>query len=283
METQSIEASLRLAEDLDVFPEAALRIRQIVDRDDTSLTDLEQAVSLDPTLCGQIVKLANSPFFGVSREVASLRQALLVLGFDTTRDLALALAVMALCRSPRKLCHDLWQHSVRTAVAAELVARRVGRDGSEAFLCGMLHDLGKLIFLELNYEAYGRVLEKHFDHETVLVDAEKAIFSFDHAAFSGACLERWELPDRICEGVRHHHDVVKMAEGALGTAYRPAAVIHIGDAIVHALARHDVPENIADRVLREPPAGVIGLTREAVLAVAQDLDQQVAEVGLLRL
>ncbi|MFH1131269.1 MAG: HDOD domain-containing protein [Pseudomonadota bacterium] len=280
MISKPIEKYLKRADELEIFPAAAERIREIVEREDTSLTELEQAVSLDPTLCVQIVKLANSPFYGMRREVASLRQALFVLGFNATQDLALALALMALGRSERPLSRKLWRHSLRMAVASQMVAHSVGRPDSEAFLSGLLHDLGKFVFLELDEERYAPILEENFNNPEPLLEAEKNLFAFNHGAFTGACLERWDLPDRICIAVRYHHDVETMTPSALGTSYRPAAVIWLANQLEHRMARKQPEDEIAFELSETQQAVTLGVTEKHLKSVADDLDLAVRRLAL---
>lgn len=280
MISQSIREFLDQADELELFPSAAVRIREIVENDETSLLDLEQAVSLDPLLSAQVVKLANSPFYGMRREVASLNQALFVLGFDTTRDIALALALISMGNSDRPLNRLVWDHSLRTAVVAQALGKAARRSGGEAFLAALVHDLGKFVFLALKEETYAPVLERHLHEPDVLIDAEEALFSFDHAAFAAACLERWELPDRLCQAVRHHHDVARLSPDALDSAYQPASLVWLADSISRASPDPEKRERTCAVLANSLPAKILGLNAAALAEAGQDIDRAVHELGL---
>ena len=280
MVSQSIVDFLQQADELELFPSAAVRIREIVENEETSLLDLEQAVALDPLLSAQVVKLANSPFYGMRREVASLSQALFVLGFDTTRDIALALALMSMGNSARPLNRLVWHHSLRTAIVAQALGKATQRSGGEAFLAALVHDLGKFVFLALKEETYAPVLERHLHQPDILVDAEVALFSFDHSAFAAACLERWELPDRLCRAVRHHHDVARLTPNALDSAYQPAALIWLADSIAHGFVDEENQTQTCETLAKSLPARELGLDAKTLAECGQDIDSAVRELGL---
>ena len=158
MVNTDIERTLRRADELAMFPRVAEIVRQVVDDPSTSLVDLERAVAMDTTLSAQVLKLANSAFFGLQRDVASLRQALLVLGFRATRDLTLGLAAMSVGRGEEPVRYMIWQKSMRSAVAARVIAPAAGWDRGEAFVAGLLHDIGQLVLLELHPNLYFALL-----------------------------------------------------------------------------------------------------------------------------
>lgn len=203
----AIERILEKADKIGVFPTVAARIRQVANDHDASMVDLEEVVSLDPTLSAQILKLANSPFYGLNRTVGSLRHALMILGFRATRDLAMSLVVMRLTQGRDDVHTQLWTAGLRTGVAARLLARHVRwADPGEAFVTGILHDLGKLILLAVEEQRYTGMLQQHGNEVARLLQAERTVFGLTHTELGAACLKRWELPERLADAVEYHYD-----------------------------------------------------------------------------
>ena len=229
---------LERATELQLFPVAAERVRVLASRSDTSLADLEKAVSVDPALSAQVLKIANSPFFSMPRAVGDLRQALLLLGFQATRDLALALAVMTLAKGPKAGGSGLWEHSVRVGVGARLFGEEFGStDSRDLFVAGLLHDLGKLIMLHLDPDRFART-QRPIDEESL--PAERDAYGFEHARLGAACLRHWDLPESIWSAVLHHHDPDFVVEHLETTEGRSAAAVWLAN----QLARIEPAVNI---------------------------------------
>jgi HD-like signal output (HDOD) protein len=202
-----IGARLARADDLGVFPPAAVRILRVVDDPRTNLVDLEKAVSLDPVLTAQVLKVANSAYFGLARTVGSLRQALFVLGFRTVRSMALSLAAMTMGATEGPWRRRVWRRSIRTCHAMRHLGTHVDWDDySEPFAVGLLHKMGMLLLLILEEKPYVDMLERQRWGSPELLEAEAHFFGFDHIHLGAACLERWNLPEEVCRAVRHQED-----------------------------------------------------------------------------
>lgn len=199
------------ADSLGLFPALAARIRAVADDAASSLVALEEVVCLDTTLSAALLRLANSAFYGMRRQVGTVRQAILVLGFRATRDLALGLALASIGRSSAPLRQAIWDQAVRGAAVARAIASHLrGRERQglvgEAFLAGLLRDLGRVLLLELEGPRYRRLCEEDPARTgEQLIDAERAELGFDHATLGGACLDSWRLPEATCAAVAQHH------------------------------------------------------------------------------
>ncbi|MEM7678166.1 MAG: HDOD domain-containing protein, partial [Myxococcota bacterium] len=206
-------------------PKNALVIRRIVSDEASSFKDLEQAVSLDPALTANILKLANSPYFGVSRQINGLRQALILIGFEATRDLALALSLLSVPRLRAVGAEHLWQHSAATAALSRALAQHLAPTmAEEAFVAGLLHDVGKLIRCLI--QTPNAVFEQEPSTDESLL-TERQRDGFDHAELGAACLEHWNLSDATCSAIRHHHRPTDLS--VEDPAGRLARIIWIAD------------------------------------------------------
>ena len=249
MVNTEIQRTLRRADELAMFPRVAQMVRLVVDDPTTSLVDLERAVAMDTTLSAKVLKLANSSFFGLQRDVASLRQALLVLGFRATRGMTLALAAMSVGKNEDAVRYTIWQKSMRSAVAARVLAPSAGWDRGEAFVAGLLHDIGQLVLLELHPHLYEDLL--HFARSPEdLIQAEVSTFGFNHAELGSAVLERWDLPARTVRAVAAHHDVANLS-GSADSLY--AAVLWVSDQIADSTVPTRRPAaSVAKDLVRKP-------------------------------
>lgn len=228
----SIEDALKRAEQLQIFPKAALRIQQVVTQENSSFRDLEQAVSSDPALSGRLLRFANSPFYGLARKVAYLRKALMVLGYRGTRDVSLALAMTSMGKPKRPGRSEMMKHIVRTASLARGLSRYVpGMDAQVVFMAAIMHDVGTLILMEVNERAMLDLIKEHPD-ELERVAAEREVFGFDHAQLGEACLASWALPDFLSGAVGLHHSSDLAAHlGDEDPRYKIAALVQMaGDA-----------------------------------------------------
>ena len=194
---------LAKADDLAVFHAAALRAREIAGKQQTSAADLERALSLDPILTGRVLKIANSPYYG-TRHVASLREAVVRIGFQTTRDLATALALGQMSELPAVRHHKMWAHSVRVGLLARRIAKWCRQPADALFIAGLMHDLGSLVMLLCEPQSYEELLGKG-SHSPGFTRLERARYGCDHAELGGLCIARWNFDPVVIRAVRDHH------------------------------------------------------------------------------
>jgi len=262
-----IDARLARADDLAVFPPAAVRILRVVDDPRTNLVDLEKAVSMDPVLTAQILKVANSAYFGLARTVGSLRQALFVLGFRTVRSMALSLAAMTMGGAEGPWRRRVWQRSIRTCHAMRHLGTHVDWDDyAEPFAVGLLHKMGMLLLLVLEEKTYVDMLERMRWGSPELLDKEAHFFGFDHILLGAACLERWNLPEEVCLAVRHQEN-----PDALAGQEDPqllARMLWLATRMERRLSTQEGSDTIGEALAATPVAAQLGLSVGALVNTA---------------
>ena len=215
-------------------PQIVTRILALTaDSTTTSAKSLADVVACDATLSGRVIALANSWFVGAARPVTDIQQAIILLGFSRVRDLGLGISVWGSLGEDRSIMparrHALWRHSLTVAALARRLAERARLNASAAFMCGLLHDVGKLVLgLHLG-EPYWSVLEGGDKRGADLVRLEAESFGCDHATVGGWLLSLWRLPASIVEVVSDHH--AKALE-------RLPEVVTFADAVVTRVERH---------------------------------------------
>lgn len=198
-----------LLEELERMPAqqaAAVRVLYVADDPTSSAKDLAAAVSVDPVLTAQVMRLANSAYYGLSGRVRSADFAITVVGFATIRSLAAAHAAGAIgdgAVTPT----DFWDHAAASAAGAAQVSSRLGVPRPEAFSTGLLHDLGAALLCRLDPDGWATVEGQANQPDTRQATLfEKKRFGLDHCAVASVALGSWRFPEEMVEAIATHHD-----------------------------------------------------------------------------
>ena len=207
--SRSLELMINAVGELPASPAVVNLVMGMTANLNTDIRQLAKALSADQSMTAKVLKLSNSSFYGRSKAVATLDEAILILGFFTLRSLVIATATHSLFkdRNPQGMQKELWEHSLATAMAARLLATKALKSSiEEAYIAGLMHDLGKLIFLQKSPTEYLSVIER-VKHETVtFTECEREAFGFDHAELGQALLQKWSFPQDLIDAVRDHHN-----------------------------------------------------------------------------
>ena len=276
---QKLNALVRQVRGLPALPETVLRVMQITEDPKAGITDLAEVLISDQALAARVLKLANSAFYGSSRRIGTVSSAVVILGMRTTRNLVMAASCEALLEGevagyglPRGV---LLRHSLACASAAQALAKRAKYRGmEEAFVAGLLHDIGKVVMNAYERDQFGEVLVMVSGGMTYF-EAERAVFGFDHAEAGGCLLERWNLPLALVSAVQHHHAPLD----APGDSPLPC-LVHAADAVCLSLG---IGLRLGGRTdtLQPETLFVLGLTPKDFDEVAQQTCDLLAEAGPL--
>lgn len=270
---QKQELIHRHLDDLPPLSPTVTKVLQIVNNPDASANDLIQVIKLDPVLTAKVLRLINSPFFGMSN-VTSVGRALVAVGFNTVKNLVLSSALAGiLAQGSDPEAERLWTHSLSVGVSARCLARAIGlvREEQEAaFITGLMHDLGKIL------------LNKHFKPELVQVraliqngksevQAELEVLGMTHEAVGGMLGRKWQFPPGLVAGVEFHHHPILSGVGA-----RESCLTYLANVMNYELGFEGVdPQN---RHISPDPRvfAFLHLTHEAAISalasVAEELD-----------
>ncbi|OGQ95947.1 MAG: metal-dependent phosphohydrolase [Deltaproteobacteria bacterium RIFOXYD12_FULL_57_12] len=190
------------------------KVLQICDRPDTSPNDLNRIISLDPVLTGRVLKLINSAYYSLPNQITTLARAIIMLGINTVKNLALSTAVLGNMGNPTsfpQLPMDLfWTHSLCVGVTAKALATRKGIPPlmrEEYFVAGLLHDLGKIPLANCFPEEYGLAFDRAAATQSPLFGFETELVEFDHGRVGGMISEKWKLSGNITAVLSHHHSI----------------------------------------------------------------------------
>ena len=219
------------------LPEVVVRLNEVIERPGATVSDIAAVIGQDPALTVRLLRQANSPFYGLSQEVDTISQAVVLLGAQRIRDMALSAAVsdrFGELAMPYEPLEDFWRHSIYTAILARDLAGRCVRGREESlFIGGLVHDIGQMLLFhalpELSHAAFLQSLAGRGDQDPV--EVEREVIGFDHAGLGGAVLEGWGLPPLLVDCVRHHH-------APSGSQRFPleVSVVHIANSVAHLAA-----------------------------------------------
>ena len=192
------------------LPTAAVEAVQMLQNPDVSISKLSKTIEYDPSLTTNVLRMANSAYFGASRQIESLKQAIVRLGTNNVFRLVVASAVAPMASKAVKgydiPAGELWLHSVAVAIGADALRESLEIDVSGViFTAGLLHDIGKIVLGNFNDIDIKAVLTMALNHNVSFDEAELAVLGIDHAEVGALLLEHWKLPKSITECVRWHH------------------------------------------------------------------------------
>ncbi len=193
------------------MPTLAIRVMRMVDDPRVSGRDLERVISLDPVIMGEILKLANSALYSPKFPITSLRHAISYLGLGVVKNLVMMVSLKSMVlgdESPEveEFLKHLWIHSAASAIVSGFIADSSPLlDKEEAFICGLFHDIGKLLMLKFSPEDYMPIVDRVKRGEGGFFEIEEGTFDLDHCMAGAVVMEAWEMPGHLTNMVRQHH------------------------------------------------------------------------------
>jgi len=192
--------------DLPPMPIVATKVLQLVESGKAEAAEIAKAISADPAVSARVLKISNSTFYGCRRKIQTLSEAVVVLGHNTIKGLAVAASVKEIYKPSGLIENMLWEHSFGSALAARIIAGYVPHIvADEAFLAGLFHDLGKIIMNLREREKFRQVIERCYNDMLMFEEVEGSVFPYTHAELGGYVLEKWNLPDSLIKAVMLHH------------------------------------------------------------------------------
>ena len=195
------------------IPAVLTGLHAILESPTGSAKDAAKVIERDPATAARVLRLANSSFYGLNKPVSDINLACSILGVQVIKNLAVQATALRTVGPARRGDVDagrLWDHSFRAAVACRALAEKTDLAGAmtreDAYTCGLLHDVGKLIMLDGLRDRFAEAVKLSRDEQLPLARAEERVFGFHHAHVGGVLADRWQLPPSVQAAVREHHD-----------------------------------------------------------------------------
>jgi len=282
-----VELILQQLEDLPTLPAVAIRVLEATGSDETSAADVVRLISSDVSLTARVLQLVHRADLGVRGEVNTVERAVVLLGFAAVRSAVLAVSIFETFKPAEQSAgahfsrEEFWKHSVAVACCAELLARELcgrwgrncGIDPAEAFVCGLLHDMGKVALDAVLPKSFSRVVEAADLLRGNIADLERTVIGLDHMVVGKRLAEKWHLPGTVRDCIWLHG---QLPQALPATVRNPRMVnlITLADLLVRE--QHlGYSGNYIFPVARQVLADAIGLDREHIEAVLQKLVQYI--------
>jgi len=246
------------------------------DKLNMEIADLAKKLNQDQGLTARFLRVANSPFYGMSSKVGSVQEAVVVLGFHNVRSLVAAAGIIGQFPETEHQSFDrtgFWQHGIGAAACAQVLAKSLGQNQALAFTAGLLHDIGKLALDTYFQEDFQLALAHRAAEDTTLLDAERITLGVDHAQVGHELARRWKFPAAIQQAIRDHHQ----PEREPGTL---TDLVHVANVLCHAL---DIGNAGYEMVppLSSSAWSRLGLDWDTMPALWAETEQQYAGLSLL--
>jgi HD-like signal output (HDOD) protein len=278
-----VEKAIKGISHIATLPEITIKIIELVEDPTSTAQDLHQIIAHDPALCSRILKVVNSAFYGLPRQIGSINRAIVLLGLNAVKNIAIAASLTKLFRggelSSRFSARDLWVHCVATAAAAKLVCDHIHLGlPDEAFLAGLIHDIGIMVEMQCDRAKLIDVFDQlNINDEGVpaadMREVEIKVFGADHGDFGCALCDAWKFPKSFSFVTGHHHNPLELPTGSRTLA----SVVYLADRLAAEAGygfRGDlVSLGIDPAVLEE-----LGITEEHLVKVRAELPACFEEV-----
>ncbi|MFC1562577.1 HDOD domain-containing protein [candidate division KSB1 bacterium] len=279
MNISNFKSVISKIKSLPTLPQVFYKIIETIEMPDSSAKDVKETIKKDPSISAKILKISNSALYGYTKEITDISKAIVLLGFDMIKSIALSVSVFS--SFPRtenystKFDRELfWIHSMASAEAAVITADKMGYPKKDqAFLIGLIHDIGKVVLDYYFTPEYKRVIAKVRQENLLIREAEIEILNFDHALIGGWLGEQWHFPESILNSIKYHHRVNEAPKEVI----EEVIIGHIADIVARSAkigsgGDYNIPK-ISNIVFKKTE-----LTQEAFDQIIQQLADKKTEI-----
>ncbi len=269
---KSLKKQVSTLKNLPTLPHILIKLIRACDGEKTTLPEISTIVEKDPSLSGKILRLVNSAYYGLPKKVGTMEQAVNLLGTNTIKNIAMSASVLrAFDRTDGNATLNLklfWWHSLRCAVTSRLIAKRLKyRSPEEAFLAGLLHDIGRLVLWVNFKKEYAELLDQYSARPDLLLAGEVRL-GVTHCEIGAWLLQRWNLQSFLSDAVLYHHEPAERIMGAF------SLVQIVFSANLLSQGPSDTFQSSCDTVEK-----VLGLSRDGIAELQKQADEEVVEVA----
>ena len=256
------------------FRSSVQRLLQLAADLNADSREIVQVIETDPLMTVKILKVINSPFYGLAQKISSVQRAVVHLGINSIKNMALSVAAIGVLPSQNKAGFDnqaFLLHSVTCAALCKMLADRVKvplMQSSDYFVAGLLHDFGKIVFAEFDPVLYARVLQTAMEQSLPLNQLEIDILGMDHSQAGKLLAQHWGLAEELIEAIDHHHN--EHVQTQLGDCL--LAANQISKKLAYGFAGNPIIETLPERTVQ-----LFGCDLDGLLAELGDLSGVKAE------
>ncbi len=280
MDSVDVKQFIERLKGLPTLPAIAIKLIDLSGGDDASLADIAELIKSDQSLSAKVLRIANSTHLGAPGRINTIDQATSWLGLDLVRSLALGLVVFERFESQPSngfSPFEFWRHSLTCAITSELLARRLGYPRpQEAFIAGLMHDLGKLVLCCWDQKRYGPVIARAQEDRSQLLSVEEKLLGIGHTQVSKLLMESWNFPPSLIIPSWLHHQ--PLSEFGSPQPERLGFIVKCANLMCHIQHFGDSWSPIADPDVGELERSV-GLSKEELRELSAEAMDRFEEVS----
>jgi putative nucleotidyltransferase with HDIG domain len=230
-----IRERVEQTQELSTLPGVILRIIEVVNNPMADARDVEKEVMEDPVITAKILKVANSSYYGASRDISNISQAVVLMGFAEVQNLALSVSIFSRFSGNTKMFdrREFWEHCFTAAAVADALQTRVDEQINDGFAAGLLHDIGRIVLDQQFPKEFEAIVNEAEAQEISLLDAEKKVLGITHCDVGYWIAEKWNLPKVLTDSILFHHYPVECPESNM-----LASIIHVADFIARGIGEY---------------------------------------------
>ena len=245
----------------------------------SSAQHLTDVIQLDPVLTAKVIRMVNSAYFGLPQEIKSLKQAVVMLGINTIKNVALSSALMGKISLKKGAidAEEFWKHSIGVAVASKLIAQRLGIDKKlleEFFIAGLIHDIGKVLLNNFFLDEMKQIIEISQTKGGLIIDIEKNILGLSHEEIGIAIGKKWNFENNLLYAVGKHHIPIMKGDSAIYSM-----IVHIADVFVKVL-KVGFSGNYVIDLIDESIWQILNVNEEIVFETLSTLNDEIQKAKL---
>ncbi len=263
--------------DLPAVPDVAHKVMKLLADPNSTSSMICKAISADQALTARILKISNSAFYGCLRTINNLQSAIVIIGYTAIRSLVIAVSSREVYKRFGLTEQMMWEHSVGVGVASHILAQEVKLSKvDDVFVCGLLHDLGKVVMNNADPERYKQVMETVYNENVEPIEAEREIFGFTHTEVGALVVKKWNLTEELEKVVRFHHDINQLSDQD-EYVFILASLLNLADRICRRLGIGSRGADESIEVKGTTTAKTIGLADDRMDEVVAKIEQVYSE------
>jgi len=195
------------------LPHVAIRLAKLISSENSTLREFEKVIKLDPILVLRLIRLINSPYYGLLQKVESISRIIVLIGTKNLRNMVVTAALKEIFKensSSKQIFSrpHLWLHCAAVSICSQMISERIfGIKGDNAFLCGILHDIGMIVEDQIAPELFLQVCDAYEPGSKSFAKYEKEIIGTNHCEVGYLLAREWKLPAEVQKGIRRHHNI----------------------------------------------------------------------------
>ncbi len=228
MNWENLIVNLECVDTLPTLPTVFTKVSELIAKPNVTAKQLAEVIQTDQAISMKLLKIVNSPFFGFSRKIMTVQDAVVLLGFNATRNTVMSISIFRALNNGSTASgfnmKDFWKHSIATGMIARYLARKLHVDAEKAFSAGIVHDIGKIILQQYFQEELEKVLEVINDKNISFYESELQVYRGTHCDLGSYLADKWNLPIPLIEVIDLHHTPGEATEDP-----RLVSIVHIAN------------------------------------------------------